>query len=598
MEKLEAPVRKDSLTPSASGVIVDCLDVWTSAVKRKSSAGRGRGSKRELYGIRKLRALILELAVRGMLVPQDPCDEPACELAKKIHIEKARLVKEGKIKKTRPLAPIDDGEKPFELPQGWEWVRLGEVTNYGSCEKVEADDVATDTWILELQDVEKISSKLLAKVRFKDRQFKSSKNVFSAGDVIYGKLRPYLDKVLVAGEDGVCTTEMIPIRGFACLVPAFLRLAMKSPNFVNYANESTHGMNLPRMGTAKARLALIPLLPVNEQQRIVAKVDELMTLCDQLEQQTESSLAAHGILVESLLGALINAADHAEFSVAWERIAQHFDTLFTTEHSIEELKQAILQLAVQGKIVPQDSNGLLAKELLKKINAERSILVKQRKIRKQKNLPSISDEEKPFEIPLDWEWVRLCELANEIGTGPFGSMIHKSDYIVGGVPLINPSHMIDDRIVEDPAISVEKIKADELASYRVSAGDILLARRGEVGRCAIVTSREEGWLCGTGSFYLRLSGNVSREYLALVFKVGSTRRFLAAKAVGTTMVNLNHGILNSLPVPLPPLKEQMRIIARVNKLILLCDRLKAQLEKGQAIQLHLAHAVSEQAVSQ
>jgi type I restriction enzyme, S subunit len=271
-------------------VITNNLDLWTSALLTNSTTGRNGNGKQEAYGIRKLRELILELAVRGKLVPQDPNDEPASVLLERIAKEKARLVKEGALTTQKPLPEITSDEEYFGLPSGWVWSRLGEVTNYGITEKAEPEDVDEDTWVLDLEDVEKETSKLLQKNRFAEKPFLSSKNRFSSGDVIYGKLRPYLDKVLVADEDGVCTTEMVPVRGYIDISPFYLRLVMKTPYFIKYADDSTHGMNLPRLGTDKARMALFPLAPYAEQHRIVAKVDELMALCDQLQQQQTNSI--------------------------------------------------------------------------------------------------------------------------------------------------------------------------------------------------------------------------------------------------------------------------------------------------------------------
>ena len=334
-------------------LITDHIDIWTSAIKYKSTAGRGGGNKIELYGVNKLRELILDLAVRGLLVPQDPNDVPASELLDRINTKKIALLKEGKIKKQKSLPPIDENEKPFKLPKGWEWARLGDVTNYGLLEKIEPDDALPKTWVLELEDIEKVSSKVLKKVRIENREFRSSKNIFYKGDVIYGKLRPYLDKVVIADENGVCTTEMIPIKSYACITSGFLKLSMKSSYFKRYANNSTHGMNLPRLGVDKARLALLPVMSESEQNKVVAKVNELMALCDQLEHHTEVSIAAHQTLVETLLNALTeNAASSAtqterqedsaaldnQFEQAWQRISEHFDVLFTTDNSIEKLK--------------------------------------------------------------------------------------------------------------------------------------------------------------------------------------------------------------------------------------------------------------------
>jgi type I restriction enzyme S subunit len=233
--------------------------------------------------IDQLKQTILQLAVMGKLVSQDPNDEPANVMLERIAQEKAQLVKEGKLGAQKPLPEVAKDEEPFGLPNGWMWTRLGGVTNYGITDKAEPEDVNEDTWVLDLEDVEKETSKLLTKNRFAEKPFRSSKNRFSSGDVIYGKLRPYLDKVLVADEEGVCTTEMVPVRGFGGIYPFYLRLVMKTPHFIEYADESTHGMNLPRLGTDKARMALFPLAPLAEQHRIVAKVDELMALCDVLK---------------------------------------------------------------------------------------------------------------------------------------------------------------------------------------------------------------------------------------------------------------------------------------------------------------------------
>ncbi|EAM5764879.1 restriction endonuclease subunit S, partial [Salmonella enterica] len=395
-------------------LIVDHIDTWTTALQTRSTAGRGSSGKIDLYGIKKLRELILELAVRGKLVPQDPNDEPASVLLKRIAAEKAELVKQGKIKKQKPLPEISEEEKPFELPMGWEWTRLGSISNYGFCDKAEPEDVTPETWILELEDIEKVTSKLINKVTFAERPFKSSKNRFSQGDVLYGKLRPYLDKVIVANEPGVCTTEIIPITSYGNIYPEFLRLLLKAPNFIIYANSSTHGMNLPRLGTEKAQQAVIELAPIQEQLRIVSRVDKLMSLCDQLEQHSLTSLDAHQQLVETLLTTLTDSQNADELAENWARISEHFDTLFTTEASIAALKQTILQLAVMGKLVPQDPNDEPASELLKRIAQEKAQLVKDGKMKKQKPLPPISDEEKPFELPIGWEWCRLGECINLI----------------------------------------------------------------------------------------------------------------------------------------------------------------------------------------
>ncbi len=599
-------------TQTSGNPVTDHLGLWSSIYVKKATTGRGRNGKISPYGIQKLRELILELAVRGKLVPQDPNDEPASMLLEKNAEEKVRLIKKGKIKKQKKLADIGD-DQPHFLPENWEWARLGDVTNYGITEKAEPGDVDDDTWILELEDVEKTTSKLLKRVRYSERPFRSSKNIFDVGDVLYGKLRPYLDKVLIADESGVCTTEIIPVRSYVGIVPSYLRLLLKAPNFIIYANESTHGMNLPRLGTDKARLALIPLAPTDEQHRIVVKVDELMALCDQLEQQQTDSLQSHQTLVETLLRTLVDTSDDVQAAQvereaeipgattqstqqAWNRIAEHFDTLFTTEDSIDQLKQTILQLAVMGKLVPQDPSDEPSSVLLKKIAEEKARLVKEKKIRKAKPVSELSNEERFSYLSEKWEEVRFAEFVIEVATGPFGSMVHKSDYISGGVELINPSHIIDGAIIPDSSISVSDEKAVELASHKLLVGDVVMARRGEMGRCAVVTHESAGLLCGTGSFVLRFYKDIDRSYVVLLFRSEYVRSYLGGESVGATMTNLNHGILNKMPIAVPPVEEQHRIVAKVEELMALCDALKARVQDAQTTQLHIADAVIEKVI--
>jgi type I restriction enzyme S subunit len=260
-------------------------------------------------------------------------------------------------------------------------------------------------------------------------------------------------------------------------------------------------------------------------------------------------------------------------------------------NGIKKLRELILELAVRGKLVPQDPSDEPASKLLKRIAEEKAQQVAEGKIKKQKPLPDIGEGEKSFELPAGWAWQRFADFALDVSTGPFGSLIHQSDYVNDGVPLVNPSHMIDGRIVADHSVSLSIEMAENLDSYRLSAGDMVMARRGEVGRVALVTEAEEGWLCGTGSFVLRFTPEVSREYVWTLFRCNSIRTYLAGAAVGMTMVNLNHGILLKMPIAVPPADEQSRIIAKLDELMILCDRLEAQQANAESSHTQLAQAI-------
>ncbi|EDK9451437.1 restriction endonuclease subunit S, partial [Salmonella enterica] len=557
-------------------LIVDHIDTWTTALQTRSTAGRGSSGKIDLYGIKKLRELILELAVRGKLVPQDPNDEPASVLLKRIAAEKAELVKQGKIKKQKPLPEISEEEKPFELPMGWEWTRLGSISNYGFCDKAEPEDVTPETWILELEDIEKVTSKLINKVTFAERPFKSSKNRFSQGDVLYGKLRPYLDKVIVANEPGVCTTEIIPITSYGNIYPEFLRLLLKAPNFIIYANSSTHGMNLPRLGTEKAQQAVIELAPIQEQLRIVSRVDKLMSLCDQLEQHSLTSLDAHQQLVETLLTTLTDSQNADELAENWARISEHFDTLFTTEASIAALKQTILQLAVMGKLVPQDPNDEPASELLKRIAQEKAQLVKDGKMKKQKPLPPISDEEKPFELPIGWEWCRLGECINLISGQHLKPDEYEEECHGEMLPYITGP-------AEFGLISPTYSKYTNEKRAIAAKGDILITCKGaglgklNVADTNIAISRQ------------LMAINVIRmnsEYLKII--LDSMYGYFQSKGVGIAIPGISREDVMEPLIMLPPFEEQKRIMENLYKLNFLIEDIKFRIKSAQQTQLHLA----------
>ncbi len=253
--------------------------------------------------VQRLRRFILDLAVRGKLAPQDPEDEPAAELLKRIAKEKARLVKVGEIKKNR-AKPVCMAEAPFALPRSWQWAALGDLFLYDAGTKQEPATLNQDRWLLELEDVEKDTGRLLARMQVSGRETKSTKSEFRVGDILYGKLRPYLNKVLVADEPGYSTTEIVALRPYLPLCSEYCALALRRPDFVAYVTRLGQGTKMPRLRTEDAIIAPFPLPPLPEQQRIVAKVDELMGLCDRLEE----SLAAIDDMRRRLLGAWLYEA--------------------------------------------------------------------------------------------------------------------------------------------------------------------------------------------------------------------------------------------------------------------------------------------------
>ncbi len=269
---------------------------------------------------------------------------------------------------------------------------------------------------------------------------------------------------------------------------------------------------------------------------------------------------------------------------------EKFDLFADAPDAVAKMRELVRHLAVTGKLVGQDPSDESGEQLLKKINAERLAAVKARQIGPMKPLPAVGEEELLFELQPGWAAARLIELVMEIQTGPFGSSLHKSDYQLGGTPVINPASLKDGKIVPIDEMAIGHATLKRLEVFKLCAGDIVMARRGEMGRCAIVTKNEAGWLCGTGSLVLRMPRSLYAPYLAMLIGAPMARTYLGGASVGTTMQNLNQSILAKMPVGVPPLAEQKRIVAKVDELMALCDRLEAQQQERETRHEALARA--------
>ena len=253
----------------------------------------------------------------------------------------------------------------------------------------------------------------------------------------------------------------------------------------------------------------------------------------------------------------------------------HFERIGDAPDAIPRLRRFVLDLAVRGKLVPQEPKDEPAPELLKRITAEKARLAKAGKISPSINTGSSGNDSLLLEIPRHWCDANICDVLHELQTGPFGSSLHQHDYRVGGTPVINPASIQDGKIVPIAKMAVGSDTCERLSSFRLRAGDIVMARRGEMGRCALVAEREVGWLCGTGSLILRPSPLIFGPFLVLLIGSPFGQGYLGGAAVGTTMQNLNQTILLRMRFGLPPLAEQHRIVAKVDELMALCDRLEA-----------------------
>ncbi|WP_311944515.1 restriction endonuclease subunit S [Halomonas piscis] len=568
---------------SAQKIITDHLDLWTGAVTHKSSRGRGANGKIELTGIKKLRELILELAVRGKLVEQDSNDEPASVLLERIAEEKARLVKEGKTKKPKKLPEITEEEEPFELPVGWTWARLGNIS------QINPRNIADDKIIASFIPMPLITTSFHGEHEQETRswgEIKKGYTHFADGDIAIAKITPCFENSKAAvfrnleSGIGAGTTELHVARPYeGTLNQLFILLCLKSPRFlINGESKMTGSAGQKRVPKDFFAGEPLPFPPLAEQNRIVEKVDELMALCDRLEQQVGDQLEAHEVLVDTLLDALTRSADASEVAENWARIAEHFDTLFNTEASIDKLKQTILQLAVMGRLVEQDPNDEPASELLERIAEEKALLVKEGKIKKPKKLPEIADNEEPFPISNKWRWVRFGEITFNRDSERIPLSVNERSRRKGEYDYYGASGVIDkidEFLFEKPLLLI----GEDGANLINRSTPIAFIARGKYwvnNHAHVIDGISEDFL----------------KYLSLYINAISLEPYVT----GTAQPKMNQAKMNSIIVGLPPMQEQQRLIEKYDAFMALCDQLKARLNETGETRVQLAGAVVEQAV--
>ncbi|EJU6016353.1 restriction endonuclease subunit S, partial [Salmonella enterica] len=530
-------------------LIVDHIDTWTTALQTRSTAGRGSSGKIDLYGIKKLRELILELAVRGKLVPQDPNDEPASELLKRIAAEKAELVKQGKIKKQKPLPEISEEEKPFELPVGWEWARFETALDFSGGSQPPKSFFIEEpkegyVQLIQIRDLGEYPQPVYVPIN------KVTK-LCTSEDILIGRYGASVGKVFW-GKNGAYNVALIKIdNSYNLYNNKFLFWLLKSPLgqslFSGISRSAQDGFNKSDIAAK-----LLPVLSEKEQSKIVVRINDLMSLCDQLEQHSLTSLDVHQQLVETLLTTLTDSQNADELAENWARISEHFDTLFTTEASIDALKQTILQLAVMGKLVPQDPNDEPASELLKRIAQEKAQLMKDGKIKKQKPLPPISDEEKPFELPEGWEWC-LFEDVVDIQSGiTKGRNLANRKLIT--VPYLRVAN-VQRGYLDLSEVKEIDIPAEEKDKYHVIKGDLLITEGGDWDTVGRTTVWCHDWYIANQNhvFKGRIIGqDIDPYWLETYMNSPYSRDYFASASKQTTnLASINKTQLRGCPVAIP-----------------------------------------------
>jgi type I restriction enzyme, S subunit len=529
-------------------------------------------------GVARMRELVLEWGTAGKLVERSSTDEPAAELVERIENHFAVL----RLRKEMRGAPVEalDATMLSSIPPTWQWVRLGNVVDYGSSDKAESVDIPEDAWLLDLEDIEQGTSKLLQRKTFRDSPSKSTKTAFRPGDVLYGKLRPYLNKVLVADAPGYCTTEIIPIRTFGFIDPAYLCYALKRPEFLDYANSKSYGMNLPRLGTEDARLAALPLPPFAEQRRIVAKLDKLMVLCDRLEAQQQERETRHAPLARALLARFADAPTRA-----------NLDLLFHKSYSVSpaDLRKTILSLAVQGKLVPRDPGDGDARELIDRAMKKREQTIKSKNLRR-KQLDESAELSCLDALPSSWCIERLANLVDPQNTISYGVLVPGND-VSDGVPFVRVQDL---SLSNHPARPSKTIASEIEKSYartRLAGGEILLCVVGSIGKLGVVPESWAGANIARAVARIQPISDVDRAYLLIVLQETVVQKFFTSSTRTLAQPTLNVGLIEQTPIPIPPLAEQRRIVAKVDELMTLVDALETQLDAARSAGPDLLEAV-------
>lgn len=460
-----------------------------------------------------LRSRILDLAIQGKLTEQLESDGTAEE-----------LLPHGICNKSE--GNFSSGSVSFKLPSNWVSCYFEDINSFKSSTTNPLNSPKTLYELYSVPNYPLNKPEILG-----GESIGSSKQLLQENDILVCKINPRINRVWLVKRHTSYTiigsSEWIPFRNNT-INPQYLCYYFQAPFFRAFmeSNLSGVGGSLTRAKPEFVKKYPVLLPPLAEQKRIVERVEEIFRLLDTIDKAQEKYSADSQIL-----------------------------------------KAKLITAGIQGKLTKQLPSDGTAEELYQQIQAEKQMLISEGKIKKEKPLPPISAEEIPFEIPSNWKWVRLKTVLLSASTGPFGSMLHKSDYAEIGVPLVNPADIVNSTVSTQKIKKVAFQKAEEMQNYRLFKGNIVIGRRGEMGRAAIITETEEGFLCGTGCFFIVPSEGLFAPYFIRLLQTNEIRERLRQGSVGSTMDNLNHSILESLPIPLPPLAEQKRIAETLEKVL-------------------------------
>lgn len=555
-------------------------------------------------GVARLRELIVTLALQGRLVPPDRHDAPAFEWLAEIANERLTLVSSGRTKASRSMPPVTEADQWSEVPLHWRWSRLNDLVSASeagwspSCPETPRQH---GRWgVLKVSAVSWGAFNPHANKELPSDLAPRPEYEVQAGDFLLSRANT---AELVARS--VVVSEAPPR---LMLSDKIIRLAFPlrvNREFVNLCNNSAAARSYyiaNASGTSSSMknvsrdvvLGLsIPIPPIQEQARIVARVDELMRLCDALEAKGRLEAEQHARLLGTLLGTLTDSGTPEELAANWQRVADHFDLLLDRPEAVDALEQTILQLAVRGLLVRQDPGEASADVLLQEIEADSDRLLDTSAARAGKALAAIGEAEMRFVLPGGWAWARLSEVSNVIVDCPHST----AKFVETGLLCLDTNSFKDGKLLAHKLRFVsQQTFGERIARLRPEPGDLVFAREGSVGESIIIPP---GTVCCLGQrvMLFRLSMRVSTEFVRLAITAQDFLDALLSLHKGIGAKHVNVGDMRNAVVPVPPLGEQQRILARVTELRHLCTNLRQRLTASQTTQSHLAEALVEQAAA-
>lgn len=581
-------------------LIVDHIDTWTTALQTRSTAGRGSSGKIDLYGIKKLRELILELAVRGKLVPQDPNDEPASVLLERIAAEKAELVKQGKIKKQKPLPEISEEEKPFELPVGWEWTRLINLGTWalgsgfpnvvqGSPDKEILMCKVSD---MNLEGNEKFIFSTINTIS-KDLAEEYKIKISEPGTIIFPKIGGAIatNKRRILVQETAIDNNCLGIKPCNAILGEWFYLILNALDMSKYQS----GTSIPAINQSVIGSIPIALPSLKMQEKILSCVITLMALCDQLEQHSLTSLDAHQQLVDTLLTTLTGSQNADELAENWARISEHFDALFTTEASIDALKQTILQLAVMGKLVPQDPNDEPVEKLLSRAKSHQQKRIENKEIQKNKKIDGVPYPD--IQIPKTSSFILLNELAFITKLAGFEYTNYFSLEDAGEVPVVRAQNVKAFNLKKDNIKFISYDVSKKLNRSALSTECLLMTFIGAGIGDTCIFEENKRWHLAPNVAKIEPFSDIDSHYLNIYLNSLTGRNEIFKSLKATAQPSLSMSTIREIMVILPPLQEQKRIVKKTNELLALCDKVNHYIQSAQQTQLHLADALTDAAIN-